>query len=248
MDKYAALQDQLLRAAEGQQTSLRMDFGEIDALVDGLPSSARTHRSWWANARLHTQALAWLDAGWEVDQINLQREQVQFRRWSVRATQPGPTPRRDAVDPAAMRKLDSVSVRVSLTWRHAGAATVDATGRLQLPALPAAPGIYRLTFSGGARQRSLVYIGETDNLARQAGSYRNPGPTRQTGLRLNQRIREHLAAGGSVTMAIAAEARLEATGAITPLDLRRKAARLLAENAALVALQTADEVDAENVE
>lgn len=50
---------------------LDLDFDAIDALVSGLPSSARRHRAWWANDATHAQARAWLDEGWRVEAVNL---------------------------------------------------------------------------------------------------------------------------------------------------------------------------------
>lgn len=46
-----------------------------------LPASARNHRAWWSNATQgHSHARGWLDAGWEVDEVNLTAERVAFRK------------------------------------------------------------------------------------------------------------------------------------------------------------------------
>lgn len=81
-----------------------------------------------------------------------------------------------------------------------------------------------------------LYFGETTNLHRRlAGNYRRPGPTQRTSLRINALLSGHLAQGGSVEVATAVNAAVYLAGIPEPLDLARKAARLLGENAALVA-------------
>lgn len=60
-------------------------FAEIEeALGFSLPPSARKHRAWWANQFKghHSQAKAWIDAGWEVvpSEIDLVNEKVRFVR------------------------------------------------------------------------------------------------------------------------------------------------------------------------
>ena len=52
-----------------------------------------------------------------------------------------------------------------------------------------------MTFPDTSAGRPRIYIGESDNLRRRlAGNYRNPGPSRQTSLRINKELREHLSA------------------------------------------------------
>lgn len=75
-----------------------------------------------------------------------------------------------------------------------------------------------------------VYIGESDNLARRMGNYRNPGPTQPTNERLQARMLETLAGGGKASVSVA----LAATVDGATLDLTVRHARLLAENAALI--------------
>jgi hypothetical protein len=47
-------------------------------------------------------------------------------------------------------------------------------------------------------------------------------------------LRDHLEGGGSVEVSIAAQATLELDAVRAPLDLMRRAGRLLVENAALI--------------
>ena len=138
---------------------------------------------------------------------------------------------------------DEVAVSVRFSWRHLGELHLDAAGKVAFPpALPQAPGLYCMHFTAtGPERPERLYIGETDNLRRRlASNYRNPGPRQQTSLRINKALRTHLADGGAATLAITLSAQLaEPDREPEPLDLTRKAGRLLAESAALVLAQRA---------
>ena len=83
--KYDPLYDFLI--------DLPSDIGEITLtfkqvegiLAKRLPQSAYTYRPWWGNERSlsgHSQARAWMKAGWEVETVNQQDDWVRFRRSS----------------------------------------------------------------------------------------------------------------------------------------------------------------------
>jgi hypothetical protein len=57
-----------------------MTFVEIGGLVGELPQSATDDRPWWGNERGHLQADAWLDAGYEVAEVDQGLGIVRFRR------------------------------------------------------------------------------------------------------------------------------------------------------------------------
>ena len=76
MAKYDALGAQL----SGGPAVVQLSFAEIDALVGGLPASARTWRQWWENEAGHVQASAWLSAGYKVGDVNLSAETVRFEK------------------------------------------------------------------------------------------------------------------------------------------------------------------------
>lgn len=243
--KYEPLTAHLLSNARPERSVVEMAFDEIADLVGGLPDSARTSRRWWANSS-HTQALAWRAAGFHVDQVYLDRERVRFMRgvrggtWhDNRVTNADTASRsaRAASDVADYAPVDApVDVHVVLQWTDAGQVALDTTGKPVFSSLADTPGLYRLTFVEGLLDRPTVYIGETDNLRRRlSGNYRNPGPRQQTSLRINALLREHLGAGGRTHLAIATGCELHLGGETMDLDLTRKAGRLLAENAALVA-------------
>lgn len=123
-----------------------------------------------------------------------------------------------------------VEASVRFGWVDAGPVVVDASGKPKFPSVPARPGVYRFLLDDSEGAPVGVYIGESDNLARRMGHYRNPGPTQPTNQRINARFLDVLGHGGSVTIAVA----LEVTVDGATLDLAAKPALLLAENAALI--------------
>ncbi|GII25702.1 DUF7662 domain-containing protein [Planosporangium mesophilum] len=254
--KYHPLTRHLSAAAARGQCNIEMSFDEIAELVGGLPPSV-AQRQWWANSG-HVQASSWLTAGYHVEQVYLDRRRVRFIRpgqdapTATQATRPAHCsaevpPSSGLSNGGPARQL--VDVRVALAWQPAGAVTLDAGGKLLFPSLDNVPGLYRLTLASaipGARRR--IYIGETENLRRRlAGNYRNPGPTQQTSLRINALLHEDLARGAAIELAIATDAMIYLDGEPRPLDLTRKAGRLLAENAALVHAHATDDAEIVNL-
>lgn len=70
--KYEKLKSHLQSINQDRVT---MTFAEIEEILGfSLPNSAYKHRAWWSNTDSHTQARAWLDAGWKVSIINQGRD------------------------------------------------------------------------------------------------------------------------------------------------------------------------------
>ena len=61
---------------------LRMSFSEIERILDfELPRSARSYNAWWANdASSFRHSWAWLEAGWETRDLDIDGESVWFVR------------------------------------------------------------------------------------------------------------------------------------------------------------------------
>jgi hypothetical protein len=78
MGKYEALRSQL--AVRGEV--VQMTFQEVADIVGGLPPSAFMHSAWWSNevGGSHVQAHAWMGAGFRVDDVDLLKQRVRFRR------------------------------------------------------------------------------------------------------------------------------------------------------------------------
>ncbi len=60
----------------------RVSFADIEAVLGfELPVSARMHRPWWSNQiDRHSQAIAWMAAGWETAEVDVRGETLLFRR------------------------------------------------------------------------------------------------------------------------------------------------------------------------
>lgn len=79
MSKYSPLTEHL---AARKDLRVRMRFAEIETLLGfPLPHSARAHRPWWANtAHSHVQAKSWLEAGYETQEVDLEKELLTFAK------------------------------------------------------------------------------------------------------------------------------------------------------------------------
>jgi hypothetical protein len=79
MAKYDALNHFFRRQAGNL---LRMTFDEVEQEAGfALPASARLHAAWWANDHdRHVQARAWLDAGYETEQVDMKARTLVFSR------------------------------------------------------------------------------------------------------------------------------------------------------------------------
>ena len=82
MSKYEKLLE-FLRNVSQTQSSLTLTFSEIEEIIsEPLPASAKKYRPWWANEKdgTHSQRLAWMNAGWLVDKVDLSFSRVTFKR------------------------------------------------------------------------------------------------------------------------------------------------------------------------
>ncbi len=62
-------------------SQLHLPFVQIEGIIGSkLETAAYTFESWWENDRSHPQAIAWMSAGWEVDDVDLQKRGVVFKR------------------------------------------------------------------------------------------------------------------------------------------------------------------------
>jgi hypothetical protein len=78
--KYGGLANHL--KFRGAFTGLvKLSFARIDGLIgSNLPMSAYRDEAWWSNSSLAVHAKAWLDAGWEVQEVNLKEGYVVFKK------------------------------------------------------------------------------------------------------------------------------------------------------------------------
>ena len=76
--RYAKLNEYFLRKHEKRA---QLTFAQIEKLIERpLPESAINHRAFWANDPKHSQAKAWLDAGWRVEAMSKEERTVYFVR------------------------------------------------------------------------------------------------------------------------------------------------------------------------
>lgn len=75
MKKYLPLYEFLCAS---QKESIRFTFLEIENILESrLPQSAYIYREWWANGG-HVQADYWLNAGYQVDSVDLVNHCIVF--------------------------------------------------------------------------------------------------------------------------------------------------------------------------
>ncbi len=80
VSKYAGLESHLKFRAAFTDT-VTLSFARIDGLIgSNLPMGAYRDPLWWSNASSSLHAKAWLDAGWEVQEVNLKEGKVTFKR------------------------------------------------------------------------------------------------------------------------------------------------------------------------
>ena len=81
-DKYTSL-EQYLRDLPVSQQEITLTFELIEQILNGpLPPSAHEDRLWWGNQAQGTivESIAWMDAGWMVDVVELREKWVRFVR------------------------------------------------------------------------------------------------------------------------------------------------------------------------
>jgi hypothetical protein len=60
---------------------VKLSFARIDGLIgSNLPMSAYRNEKWWSNSASTVHSRAWLDAGWEVQEVNLKEGFVVFKK------------------------------------------------------------------------------------------------------------------------------------------------------------------------
>lgn len=159
-----------------------------------------------------------------------------LRRTALRTTALSRAARR--LDPGSLEEgqapRDLVDVAVELEWEEIGAVELVAGALVLPPGLPKQPGLYRFRFLGPDGER--VYVGEASDLQRRGGQYRLGHATGATNKRMHDAMHAHLGQGKQIEMAIALGGIVTVGGYLEPLDLNRKASRLLAEAAAVHAV------------
>ena len=234
MNKYTALHNHLLNL---KKDDWKTTFSEIESILGFvLPKSARRYSAWWANNHQNSRhTKAWLDAGWQTSDVDFGTETVMFlrQRKPLRNVKP-PSPAIGANnEPYAWDVACLVECRIRMEWKPLGKVTLDQKGHLLFPKADRAPAIYRFRIKH--KKNEAVYIGETNNLNRRFGNYRNPGPSQKTSLRINAALIEALGKGSEISLSVVTEgAMIERDNDFEAKDLTSKVVRCLFENAAIL--------------
>jgi predicted transcriptional regulator len=79
--KYKPLEE-WFKELPNSHNRIRMSFDDIEMIIqDELPKSAKGYRAWWENDYTsRSQALSWLKAGWLVRTVQMESQEVSFRR------------------------------------------------------------------------------------------------------------------------------------------------------------------------
>lgn len=243
VSKYEPL-SQHFRTLGGQ--AWHATFEDLEKILGfPLPNSARAYPAWWANsADQMPQKSAWLDAGWRTRDLNLSAGHVLFVRRTgavvstPRAIRPPPTGTKGLYQPPANAPHNwetgrAMECRLRIVWVPLGRVVCDAAGRLAFPVAEALPAIYRFRIRRSDSEKR--YIGQTENLARRFGHYRNPGPSQQTNIRLNAEFLKELDAGAEISVAaVTAGAWIDWGSGPVIADMSSIATRCLLENAAIL--------------
>jgi hypothetical protein len=80
ISKYAGLEGHLKFRAAFTDV-VKLSFARIDGLIgSNLPMSAYRDPAWWSNSSSNIRAKAWLNAGWEVQDVNFKEGYVTFKK------------------------------------------------------------------------------------------------------------------------------------------------------------------------
>jgi hypothetical protein len=78
--KYDGL-ERHLRFRASFTGSVKLSFARIDGLIgSNLPIGAFRDTAWWCNSSSSAHAKAWLNAGWEVQEVSLKEGYVVFKK------------------------------------------------------------------------------------------------------------------------------------------------------------------------
>ena len=81
--KYTPIKVWLEGLSQQNQYEVRTSFGDLEKLIkDELPAYARKKdNTWWANVKDgRSQAASWLNAGWRATDVDVEKQEVTFRK------------------------------------------------------------------------------------------------------------------------------------------------------------------------
>jgi CBS domain-containing protein len=151
--RYARLAVWLQKASSAQD-AIELTFNQIEEILSGaLPTSAREHRSWWANDSVsHPQSRRWLEVGWRVASLSLADETVIFAR----------VEERESAYIAFFSRLTADLEKTSVPLRGSSPSGVSWYDIARLPAQGPLIGLLVCSFARRERIRVEFYIDAKD--------------------------------------------------------------------------------------
>lgn len=236
MSKYFPLQNFLIQLKDETK---KISFSDIEKIIEfSLPKSARQYPAWWANQEHSVQSSSWLKAGWITHDIDLINETVIFTKSSfvteikkntikkIVKSQIHPTP-------YDWDTTQTINNNFKMKWLPFGKITLEQE-RLSFPNVDTIPALYRFRIRRKMGNEA-VYIGETVNLRRRFGNYRNPGSSQKTSIRINETLIAALQENAEISVSIITEGScIDIGNGWQTLDLSSKVARCFLENAAIL--------------
>lgn len=134
----------------------------------------------------------------------------------------------------ALLQSDRAAVELRLRWQPLGEIKLADNVGFVFPSIKNVSGLYRIEMH---RPRTLVYIGETENLKRRFAEYRSPGQTQKTNRRICAELLRTLRAAGSASVSVVTDdAWLCTSGSCTAAHLGIGNHRKLLEQLAIFAV------------
>ena len=91
-------------------SNVKLTFARMDGIIgENLPMAAYKSEQWWANLPSAPHARGWLEAGWEVQEVNLKEGSVTFKKVKDVA------PRRKSAASEIKKPFTPVRVRIPKT-------------------------------------------------------------------------------------------------------------------------------------
>ncbi len=236
MSKYFPLQNFLTRL-KGE--TKKISFSDIEEILEfSLPASARKYPAWWANQEHSVQSSSWLKAGLITHDLDLANETVMFTKSSFEAETFNTTIRKSirpesSPEPHKWDNTQKIKNTFHMEWQPLGKLILE-QDRLSFPRADNVPALYRFRIRR-INGCEAVYVGETVNLRRRFGNYRNPGTSQKTSMRINRVLKEALQDNAEIAIStITHGAWIDIGNGQQILDLSSKISRCFLENAAIL--------------
>jgi len=205
MSKYEPLR-LYLENIESTINEKNISFQAIEKVLGfNLPKSAHEYRAWWSNPKSkkdHPYAQSWLAAGWLVNKVNQNDKWVRFRRIGSHIIENKiPLTSKNSLSSILQKNIsgessrriqtaDTVQFLLELGFEEVGEWLIEEDS-LQF-SLTRHRNEQNILYAFVV-QGEVKYIGKSNlTLSRRMNGYKQPGPTQNTNIRINSRIKDLL--------------------------------------------------------